>query len=383
MKMKTATDNISSPEAMGVDVRTSDGEVVVSLHGEINAATSPQLVHAFKDVLKLRQPRVVLDLKKVDRIDSTAIAVIIHGLQEVRSYGGTLRLRSVSPSVRRVFEIIQGKSPEVGESLRDDRSFFERLGASVMGYVKAAGDFHDLAISSVYWTFIAPIAGRGLRVQSALDQAVYIGFNAFPIVALISFLIGLIMAMQSDYQLRQFGASIFVADLVAVALTREISPLMTAVLVAGRSGSAIAAEIGTMKVTEEIDALQTMGFNPVRFLVAPKLFALAVTVPCLTLFSDVVGIAGGLVFAMFGLQIGYAAYIEETLNALFLSDVISGLVKSFVFALIIGQVGSHMGFIVRGGAEGVGRNTTAAVVWSIVCIVIADLIFTFFFYSFR
>jgi phospholipid/cholesterol/gamma-HCH transport system permease protein len=368
---------------MDVDVKSSDGEVVVSLQGEINSETSPILVKTFEDVFKLERPRVILNLKGVDRIDSTAVAVIIKGLEGVRSYGGSLRLRGVSPSLRRVFEIVQGKSPEVPDYLEEDRSLLEILGASVMGFVHAAGEFHNLAISSVYWTFIAPIAGKGLRVQSALDQAVYIGVNAFPIVALISFLIGLIMAMQSDYQLRQFGASIFVADLVAVALTREISPLMTAVIVAGRSGSAIAAEIGTMKVTEEIDALQTMGFNPVRFLVAPKLLALAVTVPCLTLFSDVVGIAGGLIFAMFGLQIGYAAYIEETLNALFLSDVISGLVKSFVFALIIGQVGSHMGFIVKGGAEGVGRNTTMSVVASIFLIVVADSIFTWLFYTLR
>jgi phospholipid/cholesterol/gamma-HCH transport system permease protein len=368
---------------MDVDVKSSDGEVVVSLQGQINSETSPRLVETFQDVFELKRPRVILDLKEVNRIDSTAVAVIIQGLEGVRSYGGALRLRGVSPSLRRVFEIVQGKSPEVPEYVEEDRSLFEQLGAYVMGYVRAAGEFHHLVISSIYWTFLAPLTGKGLRVQSALDQAVYIGVNAFPIVALISFLIGLIMAMQSDYQLRQFGASIFVADLVAVALTREISPLMTAVIIAGRSGSAIAAEIGTMKVTEEIDALQTMGFNPVRFLVAPKLFALAVTVPCLTLFSDVVGIAGGLVFAMFGLQIGYAAYIEETLNALFLSDVISGLVKSFVFALIIGQVGSHMGFIVKGGAEGVGRNTTMAVVASIFLIVIADSVFTWFFYALR
>lgn len=380
--MSLQLNHISSDGAMDIDVKPSDGEVVISLQGEINSTTSPRLVETFREVSQLKRPRVILDLKGVDKIDSTAVAVIIHGLEGVRSYGGVLRLRNVSRSLRQVFEIVQGKSPEVPGALLDDRPLMEKLGSSVMGYVKAAGDFHHLAVASIYWTFVAPLRGKGFRVQSALDQAVLIGVNAFPIVALISFLIGLIMAMQSDYQLRQFGASIFVADLVGVALTREIAPLMTAVIVAGRSGSAIAAEIGTMKVTEEIDALQTMGFNPVKFLVAPKLFALGVTVPCLTLFSDVVGIFGGLVFAVFGLQIGYAAYVEETINALFLSDVISGLVKSFVFAMIIGQVGSHLGFIVKGGAEGVGRNTTMSVVASIFLIVIADSIFTWFFYSF-
>jgi len=292
-----------------------------------------------------------------------------------------LRLRGVSPALRQVFEIVQGRPAGLKDQAETRRSVMERLGHTVTAAAARAGDFHNLAVSSIYWTFAAPLAGKGFRFQSAVDQALLIGVNALPIVALISFLMGLIMAMQSDYQLRQFGASIFVADLVGVALTREIGPLMTAIIVAGRSGSSIAAEIGTMKVTEEVDALQAMGFHPVQFLVAPKLLALCVMVPCLTLFSDAIGIFGGFIFAITGLQIGYAAYIEETTNALFLSDVISGIVKSFVFAMIIGQVGSYMGLSVKGGAEGVGKNTTASVVVSIFLIVIADSLFTWLFYS--
>ncbi len=380
--MKTPLNHISTGENMNIDVKTSDDEVVVSISGEVVRETSARLLEALKEVSKYKRPRVVLDMSGVGKIDSTAVAVVMHGLRIMESDGAVLRLRGLSPSLRQVFEVVQDRSPAFGKEEEYEPSPIERLGRYVIGLGRHLGDFHHLAISSIYWTFVAPITGRGLRVQSAIDQALMIGVNALPIVALISFLMGLIMAMQSDYQLRQFGASIFVADLVGVALTREIAPLMTAVIVAGRSGSSIAAEIGTMKVTEEIDALQAMGFHPVRFLVTPKLLALGITVPCLTLFSDVVGIFGGLVFAIFGLQISYGAYIEETINALFLSDVISGIVKSFVFAMIIGQVGSHMGFTVKGGAEGVGRNTTTSVVVSIFLIVIADSIFTWLFYSF-
>jgi len=380
--MSFSPSHISNGDDMVIDVVRSEREVIVSVRGEINNDTSPQLVTAFKKVSEFGRPKVILDLSAVEKIDSTAVAVIMHGLKSVEEYGGALRLRGVSPSLREVFEIVQGKSPGIGEEAPHKRSTMERLGHSVVCAARRAVDFNHLAVTSIYWTFAAPLTGGGFRFQSALDQALLIGVNALPIVALISFLMGLIMAMQSDYQLRQFGASIFIADLVGVALTREIGPLMTAIIVAGRSGSSIAAEIGTMKVTEEVDALHAMGFHPVQFLVAPKLLALCIMVPCLTLFADVVGIFGGFVFAITGLQIGYAAYIEQTINALFLSDVVSGIVKSFVFAMIIGQVGSYMGFSVRGGAEGVGKNTTASVVVSIFLIVIADSFFTWLFYSF-
>jgi len=366
---------------MDIDVNASDREVLISVRGDITVQTAPRLVETFRRVTELEAPRVILDLSGVERIDSSAVAVIMHGATSVESYGGSLRLRGVSSQLRSVFEVVRDKPPGVAQQAGERRSPIERLGHNIVGLVRSAADFNHLAVSSLYWSFVAPLTRKGLRVQSTLDQAVLIGVNALPIVALISFLMGLIMAMQSDYQLRQFGASIFVADLVGVALTREIGPLMTALIVAGRSGSSIAAEIGTMKVTEEIDALQTMGFHPVQFLVAPKLLALGLTVPCLTLFSDVIGIFGGLVFSVIGLQIGYAAYIEETINALFLSDVITGVIKSFVFAMIIGQVGSHMGFSVTGGAEGVGRNTTMSVVVSIFLIVVADSIFTWLFYA--
>lgn len=379
--MDASLNHISTGEEMDVEVRPSDAEVTVHIRGEVTTNTASQLTRTFKEIQKLKRPKAVLDMREVTRIDSTAVAVIMDGLKTVEGYGGELRLRNVSPSLRQVFEVVQDRSPGLVEEDYKP-SPIESLGRRVLAAGHSAGDFHHLAVSSLYWTFVAPITGGGLRLQSTIDHALNIGVNALPIVALISFLMGLIMAMQSDYQLRQFGASVFVADLVAVALTREMAPLMTAVIVAGRSGSSIAAEIGTMKVTEEIDALQAMGLHPVRFLIAPKLLALGLMVPCLTLFSDVVGIFGGFIFAVFGLQIGYGAYIEETINALFLSDVISGIVKSFVFAMIIGQVGSYMGFSVKGGAEGVGRNTTASVVASIFLIVIADSLFTWFFYSF-
>lgn len=249
-----------------------------------------------------------------------------------------------------------------------------------LGLIFRVRFIYRLILESLYWTFVAPVTGKGLRIGSMFEEMVKVGVSAVPIVALISFSMGLILAMQSAYQLQQFGATIFTADLVAVAQTRELGPLMTAIIVAGRSGSGIAAEIGSMKVGEEIDALKSMGFNPFKFLVVPKLLALAIMVPCLTVISDFIGIAGGFTMGVLNLDLGFIRYLNRTVEALVLKDMLTGLIKSTVFALIIGLTGCYMGFMVEGGAEGVGRRTTQSVVVSIFLIIIADAFFTAAFY---
>ena len=202
-----------------------------------------------------------------------------------------------------------------------------------------------------------------------------IGVDALPIVCLISFLLGLIMAFMSSVQLRQFGANIYVASLVSLAMVRELGPIMTAIIVAGRSGSAFAAEIGTMKISEEVDALFTMGFDPTRFLVLPKLVASLITVPILTLFSSIFAILGGLVVGVLMLDLTSNAYITQTIKTLTIFDVLLGFLKSGVFALLITLVGCLRGFQVRGGAAAVGQATTSAVFSSIFLIILSDYIF--------
>ncbi|MFZ5519031.1 MAG: MlaE family ABC transporter permease [Candidatus Zhuqueibacterota bacterium] len=255
-------------------------------------------------------------------------------------------------------------------------------GRMFLTYISHTARIIALTRDALYWTFVAPFKGRGgVRWQSTIQQMVLIGFNSIPIVAVICFFVGLIMAMQAAYQLERFGASIYVADLVGVSMTRELGPLLTAIIVAGRSGSAIAAEIGTMKVNEEIDALQTMGFNPVRFLVVPRLLALIIVLPCLAIIADLVGILGGFFLAVANLNISFIQYFNQTAEALVMKDLITGLVKTLFFAAIIAQVGSYQGSIVEGGAEGVGKATTTSVVTSIFLIIVADLVCTMFFYS--
>ena len=214
-----------------------------------------------------------------------------------------------------------------------------------------------------------------IRWNDVISYMKKVGVDGLPIVALISFLLGLIMAFMSALQLKQFGANIYVASLVAVAMVRELGPIITAIIVAGRSGSAFAAEIGTMRVNEEVDALITMGFNPTRFLAIPKLFASMFVVPILTGFSSIFAVMGGLIVGVLGLDLTIFTYVQQTMNAIDMFDVMSGLIKSVVFAAFIAAIGCQRGFKVRGGAEAVGNATTSAVVSAIFLIIVIDSTF--------
>ncbi len=265
--------------------------------------------------------------------------------------------------------------------MRDLRSTFGSSGQNLALFFVHVARMSKLAALSLLWTFVIPFKGKKIRWGATFVQMVRIGVESVPIVGVISFCVGLIIAMQAAYQLQQFGATIYVADLVAVTLCRELGPLITAILVAGRSGSAITAEIGTMKVSEELDALETMALNPIGFLVVPRMLAMMIVVPCLTVLADFIGIAGGFVLALTNLKLSFVAYFNQTAEALYAKDFITGLIKSFFFAIIIAQVGAYQGFNVRGGADGVGKSTTTSVVVSIFLVIFADLLFTMLFFS--
>jgi phospholipid/cholesterol/gamma-HCH transport system permease protein len=214
-----------------------------------------------------------------------------------------------------------------------------------------------------------------LRVNDTFLLIQKTGVDALPIVGLISFLLGLIMAFVSSIQLEQFGASIYVASLVALAMVSELGPIMTAIVVAGRSGSAFAAEIGTMRISDEVDALFTMGISPALFLVVPRIIATVIVVPVLTLFADLFAIFGGLVISVSMLDLTINTYISQTIKSLDLFEFCWGLMKSVVFAALIAWIGCLRGFQVRGGAAEVGNAATSAVVSGIFLIILFDSIF--------
>jgi phospholipid/cholesterol/gamma-HCH transport system permease protein len=242
------------------------------------------------------------------------------------------------------------------------------------------GSLARLTGQAAHATFVAPFRGQRLHPKRALHQAMEVGVRALPIISLISFFVGVIMALQSAYELEQLGAIGFVAEAVAISIVRELGPLITAIVVIGRSGSAFAAEIGTMKVTEEVDALETMAISPVAFLVAPKFLGMLVMVPCLTIWADFVGVMGGCLFGVMGAHFTVVTYLQATRNSLVLRDIVTGLVKSALFAVVITAVGCKEGFSTGASADEVGRSTTAAVVKSIFLVILVDLVFTALFY---
>ncbi len=258
-----------------------------------------------------------------------------------------------------------------------------QIGGAVTDGLAYLGALATLGGRAAYFTFIAPLQGKPLRLQRAVSQAMQVGVGALPILSLITFFIGLILALQAAYELRKFGALNYVASAVAISMTRELGPLITAIVVIGRSGSAFAAEIGTMKVTEEIDALETMAINPIHFLVTPKFLAMIVMLPCLTIWANFMGVLGGSLFGVAQANFVFTGYIRASLDALFLRDIVTGLIKSFMFGITITAVGCHEGLSTGAGAEQVGRSTTRAVVVSIFLVILVDLVFTtlFFFVS--
>jgi phospholipid/cholesterol/gamma-HCH transport system permease protein len=255
------------------------------------------------------------------------------------------------------------------------------LGRMALNALFAALQVCVLMVDTVKWILVAPVTGRGLRLRASVERFVEYGVRSLPIVGLICFLVGAIMALQAATQLSRYGALSLVASLVGVAALREFAPLMTAIIITGRSGSSITAAIGTMKVSEEIDALEVMGLHPTKYLVVPPFLGMLLALPCLTVLAMAIMIAGGYLVGTAWLNIDPATYLSQTIKTMHLRDFATGMTKSVFFALVICWVGVYRGFQVQGGAEGVGRMTTSSVVTSIFLIIIVDLVFTTLFFS--
>ena len=231
-----------------------------------------------------------------------------------------------------------------------------------------------------FWTLLGPFFKHGFRYSRTLFEITERGMRSLGIVALVAGIMGLILAIQAAAQLQNFGATIYIANLVAMSIVRELGPLLAALLTAGRSGSAITAELGSMVASEEMDALRAMGVSVTKYIVVPKFVALCIALPCLTIFADVIGMAGGYLFSTIQLGIPSAHYIDQTIQAISANDVLVGLTKSIADAVIIASISVHQGLTTSGGAEGIGRSTTKSVVHSIIFISLAHLFFTVLFY---
>ncbi len=256
----------------------------------------------------------------------------------------------------------------------------EGVGRFIINCWRVASDFTRLCLQTAYWIIFGPFKSKPICRERSFDQMVFMGIKSIVIVFFVTFFTGVVLAMQSAYQLEKFGAIIYVASLVSVSLCRELGPVLTALVIAGRIGAAITAEIGSMKVNEQIEALEAMAINPVRYLVVPKVISLVIMLPCLTIIGNFSGILGGYVVGVYNLNINGALFIQTAMKHLAFKDVYTGLSKSFIFAAIIALVGSYQGLKTKGGAVGVGRATTLSVVVSFILIIVADCIMTGIYY---
>jgi len=320
-----------------------------------------------------------LDMAGVESIDGGAMALLTHLRAELQQRGVGCELVHAADSVQQLVHMYSGDVAVGRRKRRRPIGTLDQLGRATMGIV------HEVQL---VLAFLGQVTVAGLAVVRAPGTANWreltptmerVGADATPIVVLINFLVGLVTALQSAPQLERFGASIFLADLIGLATVRELGPLMTAIIVCGRSGAAFAAELGSMKVNEEIDALRTMGFAPLRFLVLPRALALMAVMPLLTLIADAMGMLGGFTIATLTLDITPIGYLNETQKAVGLDDVMQGLVKSSMFGLAIALISCQQGLATTGGAEGVGRRTTAAVVTTLFSLILIDAAATIFF----
>lgn len=358
------------------------GEVSLSLSGRIETENLNDFLIETEVLLMEKAPKkLMVNLSKIEYLDSAGALGLLQLEDKAKTKSISFQFVNVTDEAKRVMGLINLKDLTTKPLLSDKRSsnVIEQAGESGL---KIFNDFVSIVtflgdlITALIYSLIHP---RSIRWEDLLFYMKRAGVEGLPIVGLINFLLGLIIAFMSSLQLKQFGANIYVAQLVGVAMVTELGPIMTAIIVAGRSGSAFAAEIGTMKVNEEVDALVSMGFDPTRFLAIPKVLAAMLVVPVLTLYADFFGVAGGLVVGVLGLDLTVYTYVQETMKVISITDIVKSLIKSVVFAVLIAGIGCQRGFQVRGGAEAVGASTTSAVVAAIFLIIVMDSAFAILF----
>jgi len=358
-----------------------DGVVAIAIEGRLDSNTTGRIWRqATETVANAKARSVTVDASQIDYCDGSGIALLVYLRNLQRKAAGQLEIHGLRPEFQGLLEESDlGDLEQLESQRRPKTNLAEDVGRAVVGFLADTRSLIGFVGELVSALGTAAMHPRSVRWRDAVRVAESAGVNALPIIVLVSFLMGVIMAFQGAISLRRFGADIFVANLVGLAMLRELGPLMTAIILAGRSGSAFAAELGTMTVREEIDALKTMGLDPVRFLVVTRVIAAVVMTPLLTVFADLMGLIGGaVVMRSFGIPL--VTFYHQVQYQVTYGSFVGGLVKAFVFGILVAAIGCLRGLQTTTGASAVGESTTRAVVSGIVLIVITDGIFSVVFY---
>jgi len=320
-----------------------------------------------------------LNCARLRKLDSLSMAWLVRLQSALESTGSKLVLVNLSPGLKGELAKVTIQEPEAPET-RSPGSLTERTGDSAQKLFRQLRDTLVLLSESLYWSTFGAFRNKTLLRQDVINQMVRLGSTALPITLLLSSLIGFTLALQSGIQLEKFGATVFLASGIGISMVTEIGPVMTAVILAGRSGSSITAEISTMVVQEEVGALHSMAINPIHFLVLPRFWAMSLTMPLLTMCSSASGILAGLVVGLLFFRLSPVSYLTELKSSVSVHYLGQALIKSLTFSWIITLVAINKGLNVRGGADAVGKATTSCVVTCIFTIILADAIFSFIFY---
>ena len=358
----------------------SEEGLVFSIIGPLDSNTTGQAWRTALRILQQANPRrLIVDAARLTYCDGAGAALLLELRRRQRARQGTYEIRSLNPAYQALLDLYGRSDGQNPGTAVPAASTVEQIGRAA---VMLGNDIVDLI---AFVGELCAALGRALRHpglvrwRDVLLTAERAGVNALPIVVLLGFLLGLIMAFQSAIPMRQFGADLYVANLIGLSMLRELGPLLTAIILAGRSGSAFAAELGTMKVTEELDALTTMGLEPVGFLVVPRVIAAVAMTPLLAVWAGVFGLIGGAV-VMLSLGFPLVTYLIQVESAVTVGDMIGGLGKSFVFGIVVAAIGCLRGLQTKSGASAVGVSSTRAVVSGLVLITIVDGVFAVIFY---
>jgi phospholipid/cholesterol/gamma-HCH transport system permease protein len=359
-------------------LETSAGQGQLRLGGALRMAEAAPLWERLRllEGRAIRGGTLDLDMSGVERVDGGAMALLACLRTALVGRGVKSEFVAADERVQRLIHLYGGDLAVDPLQPRRPLGTLDQLGRATWAVLQEGQlvlAFAGQMVVSGLAVLRAPRSANWREVPSTMERA---GADAVPVVVLSSFLVGLATAFQAALQLRRFGASLLVADLIGLSICRELGPLMTAIVLVGRSGASFAAELGFMQVNGEVDALRTMGLDPMRFTVLPRALALLAVLPLLVLLADVAGLAGGLLVGVLSLDLTVQGYLAETARAVHAWDVVSGLVKSVVFALLIGLIACQQGLATSGGAEGVGRRTTSAVVTALFSVILADAALT-------